>query len=283
MVNATVTNRQLFYNRATSTIFGNGSGNPTTSIDSTKQALLPGQTATFANYTNYVRGLNGLIVDITNLAGTISTTDFQFATWDGVSVNNFVSTAATPTITVFPGVGVSGSSRIKIEFADQAIRNTWLRVTVLANTNTGLAANDVFYFGNVVGDMNVGNLAGPPVVVRTNATDTAAVRQNQSPNVDSVSVINIYDLNKDGRVNAADTANVRQNQTPTGAITFFTAPSSFDFPSGLGGNAPNAVGSTSPVDAVLGGKEGMNGGSSRLQAEKPGINSRCLLSTYGDG
>ena len=42
------------------------------------QALLPGQKATFANYTSYSKGLNGIMVDIAGLAGTPSTADFQF-------------------------------------------------------------------------------------------------------------------------------------------------------------------------------------------------------------
>ncbi len=118
------------------------------------------------------------------------------------------------------------------------MKNTWLRVTVLANANTGLASNDVFYFGNAAGEMNVGNI-GSPIVLRTNASDTANVRQNQSPNQNSVGVTSIHDLNKDGRVNASDTANVRQNQSPTGSITLFTAPVSLQL-----------AGSTTTIDAA---------------------------------
>ncbi len=61
---ASVLNRQIFYNRSTSTVFGDGSGNPIGSIDPTKLALLPGVTATFNNVTNYSRGINGIVVDI---------------------------------------------------------------------------------------------------------------------------------------------------------------------------------------------------------------------------
>jgi hypothetical protein len=93
----------------------------------------------------------------------------------------------------------------------------------LANGTTGLTSNDVFYFGNAVADFNVGNLAGPPVTVRTNATDTSAVRQNQSTGINSALITNIYDINKDGRVNATDTSQVRQNQASS-LIRYFTAP-----------------------------------------------------------
>ncbi|MFN9915537.1 MAG: hypothetical protein ACK53L_23300, partial [Pirellulaceae bacterium] len=193
-----VVNRQLFYNNATGSLFGNGSGNPTNAIDTSKVAVLPGQNTGFTSYTNYVRGLNGLIVDIDNLPGVPTVSDFAFATWDGINASNFQPTAAVPTIEVFDNGGDAGSDRVKLTFADNAIRNTWLRVTVLANSTTGLSSNDVFYFGNAVGDFNTGNLVGPPVTVRTNPTHTSAVRQNPSTVVNSALITTIYDINKDG-------------------------------------------------------------------------------------
>lgn len=223
---ASVVGRQVYYNRAISPIFNDGAPNPTAAIDSTKSALLPGQTSTFANVVNYVRGINGLLIDVNGLVNA-SPSDFAFAVSNGVTP--FTASSAGASVAVLAGQGIGGSSRVKIEFADNTFRNTWLRVTVLANANTGLASNDVFYFGSAVGEMNVGNLAGPPVVLRTNASDTANVRQNQSPNQNSVGVTSVQDMNKDGRVNATDTANVRQNQSPTGSITFFTAPAALEF------------------------------------------------------
>jgi len=79
-------------------------------------------------------------------------------------------------------------------------------------------------FGNAVADMNIGNI-GSPIIVQTNASDTSAVRQNQSLAANSVGVTNIFDVNKDGRVNAIDTAIVRQSQLSR-IIRFFTAPAS---------------------------------------------------------
>jgi endonuclease/exonuclease/phosphatase family metal-dependent hydrolase len=221
-VSATVVNRQLFYNRSTSTIFGDGTGNPTTSIDPTKLALLPGQSASFSNYSNVAKGINGLLVDIQGGTTSVNSSDFQFATSDGVVGSSFVPTSAVPTISVLAGQGLGGATRIKIEFADAAIRNTWLRITVLASSRTNLSSNDVFYFGSAVGDFNVGNI-GSPISVRTNATDTSAVRQNQSPGTNSAPISNLYDVNKDGRVNASDTSLVRQN-VQAAIIALFTAP-----------------------------------------------------------
>lgn len=227
-----VTNRQVFYNRSPNAAFGSGSANPVPAIDSTKTPLLPGQTASFANYTNYVRGLNGLIVDFSDAVGAVGVSDFQFAAWDGMNALGFQPITAQPTITVIPDGGGLRQARVKIEFADHAIRNTWLQITILANAVTGLASNDVFYFGNAVGDMNANNF-GSPILVQTNASDTAAVRQNQSINANSVSIESVYDLNKDGRVNASDTAAVRQNQNLR-LIRYFTAPLNLTVSSYLG-------------------------------------------------
>ncbi|MDZ4851893.1 MAG: hypothetical protein SGI77_21600 [Pirellulaceae bacterium] len=219
----TVDNRRVFYNRSSSTAFGDGSGNPINAIDSTKTALMPGQTSSFANYSNYVRGLNGLLVDISNLGGPVTTSDFVFSVWNGISGGGFGTLTASPTISVISGGGLGGSSRIKIEFGDNVIRDTWLRVTVLANTNTGLSLNDVFYFGNAVGDVNVGNAMTSPVTVQSTLSDYMAVRQNLSGGANSVGVTNIYDLNKDGRVNPLDMSIVQQNQRSR-IIRHFIAP-----------------------------------------------------------
>ncbi len=228
--NASVVNRQVFYNRSASTVFGDGSGNPTNAIDSTKIAVRPGQAMNTSSYTNYVKGLNGLIVDVNGLINATAS-DFQFAVWNGIDASGFLAASIAPTITVMPGVGVAGSARIKIDFPDNAIRNTWLRVTVLANANTDLPGNDVFYFGNAIGDLYTGNV-GTPTVVRTNATDTSLVRQNQSTATNSVGVTSIYDLNKDGRVNATDTSIVRQNQLAA-ILQYFTVAASFSMESSL--------------------------------------------------
>jgi hypothetical protein len=219
---ASVVNRQIFYHRSPSEIFGNGSGNPTTAIDPTKVALLPGQQAAFANYTNYALGLNGLLVDIQGASANISAADFQFSVGTAISSNSFTPLTVQPTVTVFPTGGSGNSTRIKLEFEDRAISNTWLRVTVLANDRTRLATNDTFYFGNAMGDFNVGNI-GDPIIVRTNASDTSAVRANQSTGFNSVGISNIYDLNKDGRVNSSDTSITRQS-TQAAILALFTAP-----------------------------------------------------------
>src|SRR5206468_2299137 len=71
-----IVGRRVFYAGSS---FANPSlgGSDDAAIDPTKQALLPGQTATFSNCTGYVNGLNGLMLDISGLpsGGSLSASD----------------------------------------------------------------------------------------------------------------------------------------------------------------------------------------------------------------
>ncbi len=228
---------------------GASGASASTSLATDKVPLLPGQSSTFANYTNYSRGLNGLVIDVVGLPASVTNSQLAasllFANWDGIDVAGFVALpgAAIPTVAIVAG-GVAGSTRVLITFPDNTLQNTWLRVTVIANADTGLAANDFFYFGNVLGDFNVDNTA---TRIRVNELDTSAVRNNQSTGTNSVGVTNIYDVNRDGRVNAQDTSFVRNNQQTSGIVAPITAPSSFGRSggAGLGGQGDTSQDGTS--------------------------------------
>ena len=87
-----------------------------------------------------------------------------------------------------------------------AIRNRWLRVTVPAGAATGLAAPDVFAFGNLAGDAGT---AGPSAPPRVDAADLIAVlRARRAAPAD---VINRLDFNRDGRVDVRDLVIGRAN------------------------------------------------------------------------
>src|SRR5687767_756317 len=72
MLAATVVARHVFYNN--SAFDGRTSGAHAAddaAIAAEKRVLLPGEKATFANYTGYSRGINGIMIDIQGLpAGT---------------------------------------------------------------------------------------------------------------------------------------------------------------------------------------------------------------------
>src|SRR5205085_4741561 len=89
---------------------------------------------------------------------------------------------------------------------DKAIRNTWLQVTMLANADTGLAAPDVFYVGNLIG--HSGQSEGAAGVAQVGPDDVALpasrLRQAASPSDPA-------DYDRNGRITRADIAAARKN------------------------------------------------------------------------
>ena len=100
---ASVAARQLFYNGS----FFDQDDAPGVAaaaandgaIATDKTALLPGETATFANYTSYSAGLNGIMVDIADLASepSLETIDSFFSFAVG---NDDTGTTTTTTTTI---------------------------------------------------------------------------------------------------------------------------------------------------------------------------------------
>ena len=200
---ARVAGRHVFYNNS-----AYDGGNPAANaaddgaIAPGKAALLPGGSAGFANVTGYTRGINGVMVDVDLLAGTVDASDFTFLVGDGDPLN--WATAPVPSaVTVRPGAGVGGSNRITITWPDGAIRNTWLMTTLAANARTGLMAPDTFTFGNAVGE--TGDAAGAPAVTTIDLSRTRA-RTGSTAAIDYVA-----DHNRDGRVDVLDVVAVRGN------------------------------------------------------------------------
>jgi len=194
-------------------------------IDPTKSALRdPGASASTANYTNYTEGLNRIVVDIENLTATeLAESDFEFRVGNSEDVgNNLEWTSMSPSaINVTPLSGTT--KRVTIDWPDQAIVNQWLEVTVKANANTKLAQDDMFYFGNQVGDVD-GSTSTSTNRVTVNAFDVLDVRFNQSPSNNSVGIGHVYDVDRSGSVNAFDVLDVRFNQMPAGGLMMITLP-----------------------------------------------------------
>jgi hypothetical protein len=206
---ASVVGRRVFYNR--SFFDGNNAAanaGDDAAIDTTKSALLPGGTAGFTNYTGYSRGINGLMVDVMNLRGAPSAADFAFRTGNNNTPASWNALGTAPSVSVRTGAGSGGSDRVTLIWPDGTIVKTWLQVTVLANANTGLAAPDVFYFGNAVGE--VGNTTANAIVT---AADESLIRLNFTTGFGTVPVTSQYDIDKNRFVQASDAALSRANQT----------------------------------------------------------------------
>jgi uncharacterized delta-60 repeat protein len=201
-VATTVVGRRLFYNRSARD-GGNAAANPAddNAIAADKSALLPGGATSFSNISAYSRGINGVMIDVLGLPPDLNvlTSDITVEVPRGAGWR----AASTPAISVRRGAGAGGSDRITLTWPDNAVRNTWLRVTLNATERTGMAAPDVFYFGHLAGETG----AGRPM--RVDATDLAAVRRNfltKDP-----AALARFDFNVDGAVNAADVVVVRSN------------------------------------------------------------------------
>lgn len=211
---AAVAGRYVFYNN--SSFDGNDAGANAAddgAIATDRQALLPGEAATTASYTNYSRGLNGIMIDVANLpAGTdLGAQDFQFKTGTGSGPSQWTNAPAPSSVTVRRGAGVNGPDRVTLLWSDNAIQNGWLRVTVLPTSRTGLQRPDVFYFDNLVGDT-----LDNPAAAAMNALDLGRIRAAQLQS--SQPVTSRMDLNHDGRVNAVDPGISRSNQLRTLAM-----------------------------------------------------------------
>ena len=207
-------------------VFYNNSGFDDTSdlasIAVDKVALRDGETATFANYTSFVHGINGIAVDLINPT-TPTSSDFQLKFGNADDVDSWTtldSSSAITNLTTVAGAGVNGSDRVFIEFADGAFTNGWLQLTVLGNSATGLTSDEAFYFGNVIGES--GNDANNAIV---NLADVSSARTNQT-GFGLTDVLNSYDFNRDGRVNLADIAIARTNQSGFSSIGLITPTSS---------------------------------------------------------
>jgi hypothetical protein len=124
-------------------------------IDLSKSPLRFGQAATFESVSSFVHGINGLVVDLKGApadGAQIDAGDFMFMVGNDNMPDTWQPGPAPDRIVVLPNAGVDGSDRTLIECPNGAIVDTWLRITVKANADTGLAADEDFFYGNVRGD-----------------------------------------------------------------------------------------------------------------------------------
>ena len=101
MQNGVIEGRYVAYNNSAFSASGLGDA-----IAQDKSALLPGETATFENYTSYVRGINGLVIDINaDNPENIGVDDFAFRFGNQDNVSNWDVVSPQFTVTVLPSGG----------------------------------------------------------------------------------------------------------------------------------------------------------------------------------
>jgi hypothetical protein len=214
--------RYVFYNK--STFDGNNAAanaDDDGAIAPDKTALLPGETATFANYTSYSKGINGIMIDIAGLPGTPTASDFTFKVGNDNTLASWATAAVPMSIAIREGAGVDGSDRITIVWASSAIQKQWLQVTVKATTATGLASDDVFYFGNAIGE--TGNSATDATV---KPTDEIGARNNpHTLGENPAGIDDVYDFDRDKKVGPTDEIIARNHGTNSlTALKLITVP-----------------------------------------------------------
>ena len=220
---ATISARHVFYNNS----FFDGkdpaaNASDDAAIDPGKSALLPGQRATFSNFTSYSRGLNGVMVDVAGLHDDVSAADFLFRVGDGENPAAWAVAPPPASVTLRRGAGEGGSDRVTLVWPDGSIARQWLQVTVLPSERTGVAAADVFYFGNLPGkvaDPSPGGVGGALRRTAVTALDLAAVRRNLSRGRTPVN--SLWDVDRDGIVGLLDVLAVRRAYGS--ALTLLTA------------------------------------------------------------
>ena len=230
-------------------------------IATDKVAYLPGAgTANFANVSSYANGINGLMIDIPGSHPTITAADFIFRVGNNNMPSSWATAPAPVSVSVRAGAGTSGSDRVEIMWANQAIKNTWLEVITLANANTGLSQRpgypagqaDAFFFGSAVGDTGLGDTVVNALV---NAIDGNGVRSNNQFPFSNIPITNLYDFNRDGGVNSVDESVARLNNTnPTTALKYLNI-----------GSPPLAP----QIDAPSGGNDGAVVASALTAVDQP--------------
>jgi C1A family cysteine protease len=209
-----------------------------------KTALLPGQTATFQNYTSYSRGINGIMVDIADLKDpdNLDEDDFLFRVGNDNNPAGWPEVTASASVSVRPHPTEAGTSRITVIWPAGAIEKQWLQVRVLATGHTGLAHSDVFYWGNAIGDSGEGNTSTFAFVT---VTDELAARHNPHNLLNPAGIDDFVDYNRDRWVTVADELIARHNGTNLlNALKMITVPDS------SGGGAATAAGVWSEASSV---------------------------------
>jgi L-ascorbate metabolism protein UlaG (beta-lactamase superfamily) len=165
-------------------------------IATDKTPLAAGGTPSFANYSSYDKGINALSIDVKDLGGPVVANSFTFKMGATSDTSAWADAPAPTGFAVRSGAGAGGADRATWTWADDAIKNTWLQVTLSATGAT-------FYFGNTPGES--GNVPGNAFV---SAADEIGVRTHGGP----ADVASAYDFNRDGLVDAADETIARNNR-----------------------------------------------------------------------
>lgn len=199
-------------------------GSDDTAIATDKSPLLPGSTATYANVINYSKGINGIMIDIGNLArDPVLGQDIQMLVGNANDPFTWEQEAPMPNIQVRYGAGVGGSDRVVLTWPDYpnagCLPNAkWLLVGIWSGDGSLYTGTDDFFcYGLLIGDGD-----GDFVV---DATDEILARNNKRSGFNPAPVTFIYDYNRDKFVDATDEIIARNSK-----VSAFTSLKKIAFP-----------------------------------------------------
>jgi hypothetical protein len=160
---------------------------------------------------SYTKGLNGVMFDIKDRAPGTRPPNVEVKVGvPGARRQDPVTWTAGPrptTIARRNGAGVNQTDRITLIWPNGAIKNRWLRVTVKADAVSGLPRDDVFYFGNLVGE--TGDAASPLWV---GANDFSEALRYTRLFAGPTDIRNPYDIDRNGSLaGTGDVTAVRSN------------------------------------------------------------------------
>lgn len=271
-----VTNQRVFYNGSAY----ESNGGLVAALDTGKSLLRSqstSQVTTFANISNYVLGINGLILDVAGLVGTnLTASDFVLRKSPS-GVSGVVNPSTWPlapnpnVISITPGNSTT-AARVVLEWPDNAIQNAWLQIIIKANANTGLVDRAVFYVGHALGEVD----GAAPYRVTTN--DVGLVRSAVSNAI--VSVADSRDIDKDRRITTQDVGALRARVSNTVLIGNITVPPAGSVNEGEDDSDTNTLAFPMPVnssESTIGVRQTQH----LYWAELPGALSN-LISTFGN-
>ena len=239
LLSASVVGEHVFYNNSVFDGFDPGLGSANdAAIAVNLESLAPGDDAGPQNVSNYHRGLNGIMVDVLDLARpqNLSIQDFAFHVGNVDDLTGWETAPEPILMNVRQGAGVEGSDRVTLIWEDHAIQGQWLEVVVKGNSTTGLTGDHGFYFGSLVAW--TGHDVGEQWHV--DSSSEALARTNLRGPLDPAPIDFTYDYNRNGQVRGLDQLIARTHRSTDAAVNALQAistpdflPLAFDFRSGL--------------------------------------------------
>lgn len=238
----------------------------------------------FSNMTSTSLGINGVVLDIARMPGTaLTAADFVFR----MSPTGVFDTATNPPsgwtaapnatgIFVTPATAAT-PAKVRVEWNNGQIANRWLQIQVLNTAQTGLPVTQVFYLGNLVGELN-GTEEVPNALFVNNADLT---RLNPIGGVATVG--ERRDVDKNRFVLNSDGVLVRNSVNAGRSLRLITIPVAGSADEGRVNGSGGGGGSGFFGAPLIGGSSGLGGAAGNQSGGNASGGSSTVFSLVGTG